>query len=428
MQWRELGRRPEWLISGGYLLAGVAWIVASDTMVSPLAGTLGMPPERIQTAKGWLFVVVTTILLHRLVSAWVRRLAISDAKLEAALGAAGLGWWHWDLDSQQFAWSRQFAARYRMPASGVGQQLDALKTASPEQLRGAVEQTSRDGEPFFCFDSANLAGHERWLEIRGQAERGPDQRVRTVLGTVLDVTERYHIEVELAQAQRTLRQLLHHQEQSLEQERRQIAAELHDEVGAGLTAARLDLALLRAQIKTDPRALDSVQEIERLLTNAIETVRNISSQLRPAVLDQLGLGPSLAQLVRDLQRRCPALRVELANAAAEGLDRLTPRQSLAAYRIVQEAFTNVVRHAQARNVWAAVRNEDGQLVFTVEDDGIGIPPDRLTGTPAFGLNGMRERALSVSASVDIGPRSPEGTRVRLTMPLCFMEDQREENP
>ncbi len=117
-----------------------------------------------------------------------------------------------------------------------------------------------------------------------------------------------------------------------------------------------------------------------------------------------------------------------AMAYVDGLDRLTPRQSLAVYRIVQEALTNVVRHAQARNVWAAVRNEDGHLIFSVEDDGIGIPPDRLTGTPAFGLNGMRERALSVGASVDIAPRSPEGTRVRLTMPLGLIEDQREENP
>lgn len=425
MQWRELSRRPEWLVSGCYLLAGVAWILISDKMVGPLAATLGIPPERIQTLKGWLFVSVTTILLHRLIAAWVRRLALSDAKLEAALGAAGLGWWHWDLGTRKFAWSRQFAARYKLTPENTDYQFDALKTGSPSQLREVVEQTARDGDPFFVFDSANLAGQERWLEIRGQAERGPDSRVRTVLGTVLDVTDRYRIEVELAQAQRTLRQLLHHQEQSLEQERRQIAAELHDEVGAGLIAARLDLALLKAQIKTDPRALDQVQEIERLLTTAIETVRNISSQLRPAVLDQLGLGPSLAQLTRDLQRRCPALQVELSNKA-EGLNRVSPRQALAAYRIVQEALTNIVRHAQARHVWTSLSNRGDCVVFTVEDDGIGIPPDRLRGVAAFGLDGMRERALAISATLDIEPRSPEGTRVRLAIPLA-PDPQRVEN-
>jgi len=426
MQWRELSRRPARLVSGGYLLAGIAWILISDTMVGPLAAILGVTPERIQTGKGWLFVVVTTILLHRLASAWVRRLAVSDAKLEAALGAAGLGWWQWDVDSRRFAWSHQLASRYKLPLNGSGYQLDALKTGARAQLRQIVEQTARDSEPFFVFDSADLAGQERWLEIRGQAERGSDRRVRTVFGTVLDVTDRYRIEVELAQAQRSLRQLLHHQEQALEQERRQIAAELHDEVGAGLTAARLDLALLKAQIKTDPRALDQVQEIERLLTSAIETVRNISSQLRPAVLDQLGLGPSLAQLTRDLQRRVPAVRVEFSNKA-EGMDRLTPRQALAAYRIVQEALNNVVRHAQARHVWAAVVNEGDGLVFTIDDDGIGIPPDRLTGTAAFGLNGMRERALAVNATAEFAPRSPEGTRVRLAIPLG-PEIQRTENP
>lgn len=221
---------------------------------------------------------------------------------------------------------------------------------------------------------------------------------------------------ELESAGRELREFLHYQDEVREREQGELAATLHDDVGASLTACRLDLALLRRSLKDEPERVAEIQEIEKLVGSTIETVRNLSTRLRPAVLDQLGLAHCLTQLADQTRRRNPGCQCLLDNQPGSRLEQLATSHALAAYRIIQEALSNAVAHASASHIWIQVLEQPDGFVFKVEDDGKGITPAALSSPRAFGLKAMRERALAAGGQATIGPRTPAGTSVQFSIP------------
>lgn len=183
-----------------------------------------------------------------------------------------------------------------------------------------------------------------------------------------------------------------------EDERRRIARELHDEAGQVLTAVKIGLDL------------DGHAEAGAQVGRALAQVRDLSNLLRPSALDDLGLVPALRALAEDVSQRS-RLNVSLDLAP---LDQVPPETEVVIYRVIQEALTNVVRHARATRVRAGVAMNERQVVLTVEDDGQGLAPE---AGPHLGWLGMQERVMSAGGTLSIGPSTGSGVRLVASIPL-----------
>jgi signal transduction histidine kinase len=206
-----------------------------------------------------------------------------------------------------------------------------------------------------------------------------------------------------------------------ETEAARISRELHDEIGQVLTSLKIDLARLRACCPSESsesrcaRALAADSEaMSAKIGGAIDFVRRIASELRPGVLDRLGLAAALEWQARELEGRS-RLAVQL------DIEELPPRideaASVGLFRIAQEALTNVVRHAQASLVEIRLGAEGGELVLSVRDDGRGFDPDSRAGAETLGLAGMRERAALLGGALTIAAAPGGGTLIRAVVPL-----------
>ena len=202
----------------------------------------------------------------------------------------------------------------------------------------------------------------------------------------------------------------------LEEERTRIAREIHDELGQALTALKLELSLIRRRLVSDGLAEQSaeVHKIERAVNHIIRTVRKISTELRPGILDELGVAAAIEWMAKDFQNRT-GIGCKVTIRAVDTISDTV--RSTAIFRIVQEALTNVMRHAAASQVNVSLEKKDDILVLEVRDNGIGVMEGRFFDSKSLGLVGIRERVLQLGGEAVISGKPGEGTLVRVTLPL-----------
>lgn len=216
-------------------------------------------------------------------------------------------------------------------------------------------------------------------------------------------------------SQRELRNLSRHLHTVREEERTAIARNIHDELGQLLTALSMDLLWLRGKLPEGHGQLhEKTLEMERLFDEAVGITQRICAELRPGILDDLGLAEAIEWQAHEIQKRTGIVCEVRSCFDCGALDR---NRSTALFRIFQEALTNVCRHAGATRVGVTLEAGDGELVATVTDNGRGITEEQLSDSKSLGLIGMRERVRSHGGEVEIGPLPDGGTRVRVTMPL-----------
>jgi signal transduction histidine kinase len=216
-----------------------------------------------------------------------------------------------------------------------------------------------------------------------------------------------------------LRELSGHVESVREDERTGIAREIHDELGQALTALKMDLAWLARRMSAgsavaDGALLDKIASMAEMTDGVIDRVRRISAELRPGVLDDLGLLAAIEWQAQVFEQRAEVTCAVHSNLGDAHLDR---DLSTGVFRIFQEAMTNVTRHADATHVDVTLERKDGVLVLSVRDDGIGIAPDAARSPRSLGLLGMRERARRMGGTVSIAAAEGGGTLVDLRVPL-----------
>jgi PAS domain S-box-containing protein len=247
----------------------------------------------------------------------------------------------------------------------------------------------------------------------------PGKRHYTVI--LRDITRRKQFEDALKASQQELRELSARVLEAREEEKAHIARELHDELGQLLTALKMDLGWLRERLPVDAELAARAAEMGALLDRTVGSTRRISADLRPLMLDDLGLADAVAWLVEDFARRSGVgCRIEV----SEDLQGASKAVATAVYRAVQESLTNVARHSGARNAWVMLDATDGVVHVEIEDDGRGIAPEDLAKARSLGLKGMRERIAFLGGSLDIGRAPRGGTRLKLTVPLRGLATER----
>ncbi|ULA58299.1 MAG: Putative Hybrid sensor histidine kinase [Nitrospira sp.] len=231
----------------------------------------------------------------------------------------------------------------------------------------------------------------------------------------LDITDRKRAEQQLTASHDQLRKLTARLESVREEERILIAREIHDELGQALTGVKLELSLLRDQLPdVSPTVHTRLESSSGLVDATIQSVRRIATDLRPIVLDQLGLIPAIEWQTQEFQSRTGIqCRLDIYLRSAP----LSQTASTAMFRIFQEVLTNVVRHAKASVVQITLQEQAGGLVLEVHDNGRGITDAELADAQSLGLVGMRERALLLGGNITFAGNTGSGTTVRVRIPL-----------
>jgi signal transduction histidine kinase len=239
-----------------------------------------------------------------------------------------------------------------------------------------------------------------------------------------EITERNRAEEKLKATSEQLRALSAALQSTREEERTRIARELHDELGSALTGLRWDLEeidglLSAAATKTDMVELpEKMVTILRLVDDMVDTVRRISSELRPSILDDMGLVATIEWAAKQFEVRTGIIaRFE---SSVENIE-LTREQSTAIFRIFQEALTNVLRHADATRIDVTMKEQKGTFVLQVRDNGKGMREADKSGTETLGLLGMRERAHLIGGEVSITSAKGQGTVVTVQVPIAGRE-------
>lgn len=306
-------------------------------------------------------------------------------------------------------------------ADAVGGSLDRC---IPERFRAAHRRhIGRFGE---TGSTTRMMGASLPLYgLRGNGEEFPidasisqitvdGRRLYTVI--LRDITQRRQAEDALQRSHQELRDLSSKMHDVREAERLRIARELHDELAQWLTAIKMDVSWLSARLPQDQvQLVQKAERMKKLVDTTVAAVRRIASDLRPVMLDDLGLVAALENLLHDLSQRTGI--IVGFEADETGLNFGEPLSS-ALYRIAQEALTNVARHAQATEARIRIRIDGDRLVLTVRDNGRGFDPEAAGERKSYGVLGMRERAYTLGGAARIERHPGGGTMVEVVIPVA----------
>jgi PAS domain S-box-containing protein len=229
-----------------------------------------------------------------------------------------------------------------------------------------------------------------------------------------DISERKKAEEELSLVNEQLRHLSAHLQNIREEERKSIALEIHDELGQQLTALKIDLSWMMKRCSGEQLLFDRLSGMDTLIDHTIDTVRRISSELRPSILDDLGLAEALDWQSTEFEKRFLIPSVFRCQVPDMGIDAAIVT---GLFRIYQESLTNIARHAEAGSVSGSLRLVEGDLVLEVTDDGKGFDTEAVGKKGGFGLLGMKERTAMMGGSYSVLSSPGAGTTITVCVPL-----------
>jgi len=256
-------------------------------------------------------------------------------------------------------------------------------------------------------------GEYRWCLIRTVPLRDEHQNIIKWFGTSTEIEDRKQAEQALYRSFEQLRALTARLQSVREEERARMAREIHDELGQSLTAIKIEVSSLVNDLSPGQQRPFRKESVMKLIDETIQTVRRISTELRPGVLDDLGLVAAVEWAAHEFEVRTGTRCHVRLPAADLSLD---PEQATALFRILQETLTNVARHACATTVKVRLTDENGEVYLEVGDNGKGISLEQLYAANSLGILGMRERALLLGGELAISGVSGKGTTVRVRIP------------
>ena len=344
----------------------------------------------------------------------------SEKKLIEAQRVGNIGSWEWDLVNDKLSWHFEVYRILGVDLPKFGATFDAfLEHVHPDDrdpIKEAVNQAIDRKENFSIDhrvihpDGSVKTVHEEakiLFDETGQAFR--------MIGMVQDITERKRAEQKLEKSRQQLHNLAVHLQDVREDERKRIARDIHDDLGQILSVFNLELMRIKNSLQVDQKSLsENIEEVMKMADNAIDSVQRISSDLRPSLLDDLGLIAGIEWHAQDFERRT-GIKCNL--AMEKGKIILDDKLSTALFRIFQEALTNILRHAEATKVDVSMTIAGGRLVLEIEDNGRGISDEEIPGPTSLGLLGMRERISPWNGELHIIGTTDKGTRLTVSVPL-----------
>ncbi|MBI4499844.1 MAG: PAS domain S-box protein [Gemmatimonadetes bacterium] len=340
--------------------------------------------------------------------------------LAEAQELAHVGSWVWDIKTGVARWSAELARIHGLEPRETETVREAvLERIHPDdraRVAELIDTALRDKAGFaFQYRIVRPDGTERILQTRGEVvvdSAGQPIRMR---GAAQDITEQSQALQAVEAGREELRQLARRLQQIREEERARISREIHDELGQCLTGLKMDLAWVGTKLKPGQEPLRERNDaMIGLVDSTIDTVRRIAAELRPGLLDDLGLQAAMEWQANEFTRRA-GVDVTLELEAGDGS--LPPEVSTAIFRIFQEALTNVARHASAHHVTARLARDEGALLLSVHDDGRGLSEADRPGRRSLGILGMRERARALGGDVTVNGAPDQGTTVTARIPV-----------
>jgi PAS domain S-box-containing protein len=299
--------------------------------------------------------------------------------------------------------------------------LNLLPETERNKVQRSVERTFRYNRRDICEITGVNGDQERWYQFSFGTPHAVDSNGLTTTATtttliIREISEDKRAEASLRTSGEQLRDFAARLEAVREEERTRVAREIHDELGQALTALKMDLSWLKAKSHTQAATRKKLKECIKQVDDTIESVRRISSELRPSVLDNLGLIPAIEWQVSQFQTRTGTPVSYVSNV--EDLN-LSMEASVAVFRVVQEAFTNIMRHAQATkvNVSLIADTDEGEVRISIADNGIGMPLSPQKQLRSLGIVGMRERISRIGGEFQCSSVIGRGTRLEINIPL-----------
>ncbi len=420
-------------LTGLYILMAGIWVVFADDIFNWLMG-VGKESALLQTTKAVNFISTTALVLYLILRRSRRRhrraqeaLRVSQERFESVALATTDAIWDLNLDNRVIWWSEGLQKLFGYSpddASKFGWWRERIHPADRDRVTDAITTTVESGIRAWTGEYRFRREDDTYALVmdRGFVINDGTGKPARLVGGLSDITERHAAEMALESSRQQLRALALRLQRLREEERATVAREIHDGLGQMLTAIKLDLDWLESELeshrsdRTLNPLLERIVQGQETTCQAIETVQRIATNLRPPLLDELGLLDALRDEAKRFQQRSDIVcKLQL---PAEDVP-MQPEIAIALFRVFQEALTNVARHAKAGVVNISLTSSKQEVILVVEDDGKGIPREALANPHSLGLLGMVERATALGGRVAVTSVSPRGTRVTLELPFQF---------
>ncbi|HXU26742.1 MAG TPA: PAS domain S-box protein [Bacteroidia bacterium] len=348
------------------------------------------------------------------------KLELSEFRLKQAQAIAHVGNWEFDFESGGVLWSDENCRIYGVSPKENKQSYETWRSfIHPEDLKRVLQILENSYNTLipssYYYRIVRKDGSIRYVYTVTQFNFDTNGEAVSLYGVTHDVTKQKLAEQEIIIRKDELQALSNHIQNVREEERKLISRELHDELGQQLTALKMDISwIISKQNNTDDATVSKLKEMLQFSDGLIATIRRILADLRPAIIDDLGL-------IATLEWKCDDF-FEKTGIPCHFTSKINERKfddnfSINVYRIVQESLTNITRHAEAKLVTVLVREDETSFYLEITDDGNGIKNEPTQKVKSFGVLGMKERAVLLGGELSVTGALNKGTSIKLKLPL-----------
>ena len=350
----------------------------------------------------------------------------SEERFQLAISGATAGLWDWNPQTDAIYLSPHFKEILGYGGDELANRAQVLLEAiHPDDIARVKADLVAHLESKHAYDVEyrirTRSGEFRWIHSRGQALWNHAGEPDRMVGWIMDVTDRKLADEALRESREELKHLSANIQRVREEEKTRIARELHDDLGQQLAALKIEVARIenRADAARTALAGADLRNIYVLIDQLVVSVRRIATDLRPAMLDDLGLIPAIEWFTDQFSAR-QGVRV-IRHICADDID-FSGETATAMFRIVQEGMTNVARHSGATEVTLEIVHDDPNCIMRIADNGHGCPSDRRPARNSFGLVGMRERVAGLGGELRIETAPEQGFALSVSLPLKLNEE------
>jgi PAS domain S-box-containing protein len=354
-----------------------------------------------------------------------RSLSQSEARLSLAAASANAGLWSITADTGQVWATDKIRELFGFPPHVELHYKDVLRMIHPEdreRVHQTVQQAMQSGEELVIeYRVLRADGSVRWIASRGRLQPNAEGKPRRFMGVSVDVSERKQAEDTLRRQEQDLSKLTGRIINAQEEELRRLSRELHDDLTQRLAALALDAALIEKELNTSqPQAVQGLKDLRTNLSEVAEEVHDLSRQLHPSILDDLGL-------VQAVQAECAAFSKKTGIALSfmpDAIPDSVPQPlALCLYRVMREGLQNIAKHSRAAAASITLQGLSDGIRLLIQDKGIGFDPKEVKKKAGIGLSSMRERVRLINGTISLESKPGQGTEIEVFIPLRGGDDQ-----